>query len=235
MCKFTEAGKTVTHDMTPEELARELYHDPDYFENNPRGYKGMTGAARHSPWHDRVCREFIKVIRVKEQRLLDVGCGTGVYLRAFRDLGADVFGTELSIHAAGVAAEVIGQDRIQQGSAHELAWVDNMFDIYFTAEAVEHVPYRYHLEMMREAYRVTKPGGLIYIQGQIGFKDYLNPDPNDDAGHIAVFPRGYWHDLLWDVGFECYEAGTDVREERFKRLPMWHQYQWRLLIGDKPA
>lgn len=236
MSKFHENGDHgVTHDDSPEDLARKLYDDPNYFEDNPRGYKGMGAAARQSAWHDAVCQHFANVIPVANLRLLDVGCATGAYLRPLIALGADAYGIELSEYAAGVAQEVVGVDRVHRGSAHDMPMFDEgSFDIYFSTEMIEHVPYRYHLDMLREAFRVLRPGGLLYLQGQIGFKDYLNPDPNDDAGHIAVFPMGYWRDMVCEVGFALDSPDAQRLTQGLLDAEWWQRYAWRFLIAVKP-
>jgi len=101
---------------------------------------------------------------------------------------------------------------------------------------MEHVPYRYHLAMAREMRRVLKRGGVAYLQGQIGFKDYLNPDPNDDSGHIAVFPEGYWKDLLQHEGFVLAADDVDLRhaEMVLKGTESWVNYGWRFISARKP-
>ena len=239
--KFTaEGNKDISVSDTPEELARKLYDDPDYFENNPRGYKNMTQAAHASGWHDTVCGDFNSVINVSGKKLLDAGCATGAYANAFKRLGADVYGVELSQHASKVAKDVLGEDKIHQGSIHDLSMFDDdTFDIYFTAEVIEHVPYTHHMAMLNEAKRVTKPGGVIYLQGVIGYKDYLDPDPNDDAGHIAVFPLGYWMDMADRIGIKYVGCNTEKHptlvgsiSNDFMITPSWNEYQWQFLLGS---
>jgi ubiquinone/menaquinone biosynthesis C-methylase UbiE len=129
---------------------------------------------------------------------------------------------------------VIGPKFIKTGSIHELPWPDNFFDVYFTAETIEHVPYKYHRPMLHEARRVLKPGGTAYLQGIIGFTDYLHPDPDDDAGHIAVFPRGYWLDMLEDAGFaheantpELYALHAQLADARY-----WRHYKWNFILAQ---
>lgn len=237
MDKFTEDGNRTRPDKvtiydTPAELAEKIYNDSNYFQNNPRGYKNMAEAARESRWHDEAARQFNKHVSIIGKTVLDVGCATGVILRAFRDLGAsEVYGVELSDYASQIAKEVIGDEYIITGSGHDLSkFADNSIDVYFTSEVIEHVPYTHHLYMLREAYRVLKPNGVAYIQGQIGFKDYINPDPNDDVGHIAVLPRGYWKDLIEDVGFRTIRDWNccSLSEEK-----MWKEYNWKYFICQK--
>ena len=244
MSKFNESGDHgIRHDDSPEELARKLYDDPAYFEANPRGYRDMANVARASDWHDGVVRDFVQVLPVQWKVVLDVGCATGAYMRPLHEAGAQVHGIELSKYAADVAAQVMGERvhngsaRVVHGSAHDLsAFGDGSFDLYFTVETIEHVPYRYHLAMLREAFRVLKPRGVAYVQGQIGVKDYLMPHPGDDAGHIAVFPEGYWRDMLRHVGFALDDVDAQLAQlnQKLGARPWWRRYGWRYLFARKP-
>jgi cyclopropane fatty-acyl-phospholipid synthase-like methyltransferase len=245
MSKFHEGGvHGIRHDDTPEELARKLYDDPKYFEDNPRGYKNMSLVAKRSQWHDEVVAKFTAAHPVRGLRMLDVGCATGVFMRPFLEAGADVMGIELSAHASRVAAEVIdarfplqGRSRVVHGSAHDLsAFVDGAFDLYWSVEVIEHVPYRYHLAMLREARRVLRPGGVAYLQGQIGVKDYLVPNHDDDSGHIAVFPEGYWLDMVRHAGFSL-DAGDSTLMAAWAPLrddDRWKSQGWRYVLARRP-
>lgn len=232
MSKYHKGDNTIPADSTPEELAR--FYDRNYFENNPRGYKHLGAAARESRWHDKVIEEFAKYIPVEGKRVLDAGCATGAFLRPMVEQGAEGYGIDLSAYASQVARDVIGPKFVKTGSMHELPWKDDFFDVYFTAETIEHVPYKYHRAMLHEMKRVLAPGGLVYMQGIIGFTDYLNPDPNDDAGHIAVFPRGYWWDMLKDAGL-AHNGNTKELRELHKALAnarYWRHYKWNFIIAQ---
>lgn len=245
MSKFHEGGEHgIRHDDTPEELARKLYDDPAYFEDNPRGYKKMSLVAKKSAWHDEVVRQFCEAFPVKGMRMLDAGCATGVFLRPFLEAGADAYGIELSefaVKAAYFLSEWFPTEdrrpRVVAGSVHDLSYFpDGYFDLYWTAEVIEHVPYRYHLAMLREAYRVLRPGGAAYFQGQIGVKDYLVPDPNDDSGHIAVLPEGYWIDMMRHVGFrlDADDIGLIRAWNQLANNSQWKEYDWRFILAAKP-
>ncbi|MCK4534534.1 MAG: class I SAM-dependent methyltransferase [Syntrophobacterales bacterium] len=64
------------------------------------------------------------------ERLLDVGCGAGNYLRFFRGKGCSVTGTDQSQHMLDMAREKLGQRAdLCPGDSENLPFSDNEFDI----------------------------------------------------------------------------------------------------------
>lgn len=64
------------------------------------------------------------------ERLLDVGCGTGVHLDLFRSSGCDVTGIDPSAPMLAVARQKLGQKvELLPGKAEDLPFSDNEFDI----------------------------------------------------------------------------------------------------------
>lgn len=70
-------------------------------------------------------------------KLLDVGCGTGEFLRLARDSGWDVAGTELSSHGAAVAAKA-GLP-VFTGEIWEAGYPSAHFDLVTCWHVLEHV------------------------------------------------------------------------------------------------
>ena len=64
------------------------------------------------------------------ERLLDVGCGAGDYLRFFRENGCSVTGTDPSQHMLDTARGKLGQRAdLYLGNSEDLPFSDNEFDI----------------------------------------------------------------------------------------------------------
>jgi SAM-dependent methyltransferase len=93
------------------------------------------------------------------RRVLDIGCGLGMYVRAFRRFTDEAYGVEYDRERAVEA----GRDlpNIVQSAAEDLPFPDNSFDVVLLHEMIEHVAD--DRQTIREAHRVTKWGGSIVI------------------------------------------------------------------------
>ena len=94
-----------------------------------------------------------------ELRLLDTGCSSGALLHVASDIGFQVSGVEPATQAAATAKEA-GFD-VFNGLLSEARYPDNSFDIVTLYEVIEHLTGP--LELVREVYRILRPGGLFLI------------------------------------------------------------------------
>lgn len=96
---------------------------------------------------------------------LDVGCGAGYSLiQAKEELSCTVQGVDPEPGAHGVGRFTTGlwQERpIIQGSAENLPYADNTFDVVYSSHVLEHV--QSEIEALQEMKRVLKPGGVLII------------------------------------------------------------------------
>ena len=96
------------------------------------------------------------------QTVLDVGCGTGVFLRAAADHGAAVCGLDASAALLEIARERVPEADLCQGDLQHLPYVDDSFDAvcgfnaFFFADDM--------VAALREAGRVARPGAPVVIQ-----------------------------------------------------------------------
>ncbi len=93
-------------------------------------------------------------------RLLDVGCGSGAFLRQMHDLGWQVCGVEPDAAAARVAREHYGLD-VTCGTLEEASFPSRRFDAITMNHVVEHLPDP--IVTLRECGRVLKPTGRLTI------------------------------------------------------------------------
>ena len=96
------------------------------------------------------------------RRVLEVGCGSGVFLRLAADRGAHVSGLDASEALIELARARVPEADLHVGDMQFLPYESDTFDIvagfnsFFFAEDM--------VEALREAGRVTRPGGQVLIQ-----------------------------------------------------------------------
>ena len=96
------------------------------------------------------------------QRVLEVGCGTGVFLRLAADRGARTCGLDASRELLELARRRVPEADLRAGDMQFLPYDDDSFDLvagfcafFFAADMVA---------ALREAGRVCKPGAPVVIQ-----------------------------------------------------------------------
>ena len=94
------------------------------------------------------------------QRLLDVGCGHGIFLSLFWEMGFDVSGLDASPDMLGAARKRLGPHAAYHvGRAEHLPFDDDEFDYVSLLTVLEFC--EDPLEALREARRVAKYGILV--------------------------------------------------------------------------
>jgi 2-polyprenyl-6-hydroxyphenyl methylase/3-demethylubiquinone-9 3-methyltransferase len=100
---------------------------------------------------------------LKDARVLDIGCGGGLFLSLLKQAGAQVTGIELSDSRAQYAKTRHGLD-IQKRRIESGFWQSGYaghFDAVTLWDVIEHVNYPF--QTLQSAANVLKPGGLLLI------------------------------------------------------------------------
>jgi SAM-dependent methyltransferase len=98
-------------------------------------------------------------VRLQGKRILDIGCGMGMYVARFRQFSDDVYGVDVDPDKIARASEWL--PNLQVAPAETLPFEDDSFDVIFLNEVIEHV--EDDRRTIQEAYRVLAPGGHIII------------------------------------------------------------------------
>ncbi len=113
-----------------------------------------------------------------DQRVLEVGCGTGTNLLHYQQAGSEVFGIDLSPRMLAQAHRKLGsRARLHQGDAARLPYPDAVFDLAVAMLTLHEMPRSKRSVVMEEMARVVK------AEGQLLLVDF-HPGP-------LQFPRGY--------------------------------------------
>jgi SAM-dependent methyltransferase len=146
------------------------------------------------------------------QCILEVGCGTGVFLRAAADVGAEVYGLDASEALLELARARVPEADLQLGDFESLPYEDDVFDgvagfnaFFFALDLVA---------ALREAGRVAKPGAPVVIQVwgrhercdlesmKAVARPFMPPRPPDAPPEPDLAVPGVLEQLAADAGLE---------------------------------
>lgn len=109
-------------------------------------------------------------------RLLEVGAGSGANLWMAAREGFDAYGLELSSNGVDLCRAVLAEWRTQaqvdQGDMTAMPYEDNFFDVVCDIFSSYCLPCAEFSIFLREAWRVLKPGGALFL---------YTPSTNSDA------------------------------------------------------
>jgi SAM-dependent methyltransferase len=110
-----------------------------------------------------------------DRRLLDVGCGYGLFLAAAQRRGWECFGIDVSEVGVAYARDHFGLGNIRRGHLMSAAYPSASFDAITMFNLLEHVSDPRAL--LEETVRLLRPGGVLLVR----------------------VPNMAFHDLLWTI------------------------------------
>lgn len=139
-------------------------------------------------------------VNVQNKAVADIGCGGGIYSRAWASLGAEkVIGIDFSEHMVKTAIDKSAdypQLFFHQGSAEKTGLLSSSIDLVFERALIHH--FKNYDQNFAEVYRVLKKDGLFLIQDRT-IEDVLLPSSQH---HL----RGFF--------FECFPKLIDIEAKR---------------------
>jgi ubiquinone/menaquinone biosynthesis C-methylase UbiE len=104
-------------------------------------------------------------IALSDAAVLDVGSGDGAFTRELTRRGAQVTGLECSQAQLALCHEAppVGDERYVAGVGEALPFPDDQFDATVFRASLHHVPPARMTDALREACRVTRPGGELFV------------------------------------------------------------------------
>ncbi|UWE04390.1 class I SAM-dependent methyltransferase [Laceyella sacchari] len=153
------------------------------------------------------------IVDVKGKRVLDMGCGGGIYCKAFAQMGAKhVTGIDFSkemIKGATENCKDYPQIAFVVGDALDTNLPSSTYDVILARALIHHLS---DLEScFRETYRLLKPGGIFIVQNRTIENALQPPSENHIRGYFfEVYPR------LIDIEAERRHDGKAVKEALLK-------------------
>jgi 2-polyprenyl-3-methyl-5-hydroxy-6-metoxy-1,4-benzoquinol methylase len=154
-------------------------------------------------------------------RIIDVGCGSGVFSDAMARRGADVLGIDANTSAVDYATRTFarpGGATFRKGFLDELSLEPASFDKATCLEVIEHVYEHQARKLFADLLVILKPGGQLFVTTP-NYRgvwplvewaaDRFSPVAKMDAEqHITHFNRDSLRAALEQSGFEVSEIRT---------------------------
>lgn len=96
-------------------------------------------------------------------RVLDVGCGTGRWVRRYGEIGFCATGVDATPGMLRLARQRAGAASLVVGEVYRLPLRDVTFDCVSDITVVQHIPAPFQPQALSEMVRVLKPGGRLVL------------------------------------------------------------------------
>ncbi len=98
-------------------------------------------------------------VQLERRRILDVGCGVGLYVSQFRRFSDDVYGIDVEPYRIHTGSRSLPNLMIARGE--DLPFQSECFDVVFLHEVLEHVDD--DRRVVQDVCRILRPGGHVII------------------------------------------------------------------------
>lgn len=160
----------------------DYFTNPAFAEGDHGSYFGYADYVKERPNIQLRAAQLLAVIEAQHPigRLLDIGCGIGLFVEVAAQRGWDAWGLDINEHAVAWAQDNLSE-QVQAGTLADLDAEDGSFDCITMFDVIEHVADpRVELQA---AWRALRPGGMLVV---------LTPD----AGAIASRALGsHWLEM----------------------------------------
>lgn len=198
----------------------ELYNQ-DYYEN---GEATGVSCYENYRWIPELtiplAYSFLKGTTLEDKdKILDFGCAKGYLVKAFRLLGVNAFGADISEYAVSCADAEIRRFVFQVSDANVSKIVnDNLVSALMTKDVLEHMPEN-AIDQLLSSLVGTSVSKMIHViplgdSGKFRIDDY-----HRDVTHIQIQNEQWWMDKFSQHGWKGrYEYGVPgIKDKWFKK------------------
>lgn len=159
-------------------LAKEI-KKYDYLFANNKLYNSNKDHPRYG-----IAEKFLKRCgRVK--LVADIGCGRGIFFNRLQKLGFLVFGLEPS----NFIVKSLKSPFVSRGTCDDIPFTDDIFDVVFCLDVLEHIPESLIRESLRELQRISKKYLIISAAYHEDVVEKLKV-------HISLKPYKQWETII---------------------------------------
>ncbi|MBM3247929.1 MAG: class I SAM-dependent methyltransferase [Candidatus Omnitrophica bacterium] len=163
----------------------------------------------------------------KNERVLDIGCGVGTFAFHSSKTGAVVYGVDYSFESIKMAKNLVERyntpikAKFVVADATKIPFGDSSFDKIISADFIEHISYEEKDNLLKEIYRLLKPGGAGAI---------FSPNATrEKIGNI------YWrlrNKIFGDkIPYDVLHFGL-TNKYAFEAILKKHQFKFKLVYED---
>jgi cyclopropane fatty-acyl-phospholipid synthase-like methyltransferase len=192
------------------------FYDRDYYENGITSKKSLYENYRWLPDLTLpLAKEIYKIMEkangfaeIVEPSILDYGCAKGYLVQAFRQLGFNSFGIDVSEYAINNALSTT-KNYLRCLNLEFTSIPDEWkpIDYIIAKDVLEHLSYENLINQLKELRKLSSRIIVIVPLGN-GEKYFIDEYENDPS-HIIREDLAWWQKLLSDLGFDV-KATYDV-------------------------
>jgi len=136
---------------------------------------------------------------VKGKKVLDLGCGPGIYAEILKKHGAEVHGLDLSEKMIEIAKKRVSNVDFKVGTVYKMPYKNSYFDVVVAAYVVHY--FKDFDRALREIHRVLKKDGIFVFSTTNPIKEsshHLNGKPRNVRVFKDYFKEGKKETIWWN-------------------------------------
>jgi 2-polyprenyl-3-methyl-5-hydroxy-6-metoxy-1,4-benzoquinol methylase len=183
-----------------------------------------AGSEGRPPWN---FAQALAVLRgAAGNKLLDVGCAEGYFLKLAQKSGCEVTGLDFNPVSVEIARRVLGASTVYQYSVEELGerFPGKQFDVVTVFEVLEHMANPY--QTVCSINKLLKAGGtlLLSVPGNRRWPSLFHPEVDAPPHHLTLWTEEALRGLLERAGFRVHQ----VRAKPLGAEDLGIHLKWRL-------
>jgi SAM-dependent methyltransferase len=199
------------------------------------------------PWNPYwfLCESVAAQFRSPNEKLLDFGCGPGIYSVIFGKVGYGVYGFDISPSNVAIARDLAARYELAEtvrfdlGAAERLDYPDEYFDVVVGVDILHHVDIAHSV---KECLRVLKRGGAAFFKEPLtvplfdplresAFGRWLVPKHSSLERHITEDERKLTDADLRTIRNLC----PDMSVKRFRLFSRLDAFNKKLATSGRPS
>ena len=150
---------------------------------------------------------YLLVKNLNHPTVLDLGCASGRFVRALKELEVESYGVDVSSYALSKSDKKTRKYLSNIDiDTEELPFPKDYFDMAVAIDVLEHLVNIKHV--LDEIKRVLKPGGLLLVT----CPKPNSPDAFRDITHVNIWNRDMWVKTFSESGFQLLPLDVNYRE-----------------------